>query len=76
MKCAMKSFWFPQQSRPAEIAKCVKDNPHFFLLHGQIFLDYTKEGSSFVFGPLIANIFAFQVNKQIVAISTSGFAAE
>lgn len=32
----------------------------------QIFLDYTKEGSSFVFGnDLIENIFAFQVSEQV-----------
>lgn len=31
----------------------------------QIFLDYTKEGSRFVFGDLIDNIFAFQVSGDI-----------
>lgn len=35
----------------------------FLQLQFQIFLDYTKEGSSFVFGDLIGNIFAFQVSK-------------
>lgn len=33
-----------------------------FVPHQQVFLDYTKEGSSFVFGNLIDNIFAFQVS--------------
>ncbi|GAA6225523.1 sodium/nucleoside cotransporter 2-like [Lates japonicus] len=36
----------------------------------QIFLDYTKEGSSFVFGPLIADIFAFQALPIVVFFSS------
>uniref|UniRef100_A0A3B5N109 Sodium/nucleoside cotransporter n=1 Tax=Xiphophorus couchianus TaxID=32473 RepID=A0A3B5N109_9TELE len=36
----------------------------------QIFLDYTKEGSSFVFGDLIGNIFAFQALPIIVFFSS------
>uniref|UniRef100_A0A665VEF6 Solute carrier family 28 member 1 n=1 Tax=Echeneis naucrates TaxID=173247 RepID=A0A665VEF6_ECHNA len=36
----------------------------------QIFLDYTKEGSSFVFGDLIANIFAFQALPIVVFFSS------
>lgn len=37
----------------------------FFKMQFQVFLDYTKEGSSFVFGDLIANIFAFQVSLTL-----------
>lgn len=37
-----------------------------FVSHQQVFLDYTKEGSSFVFGSLIENIFAFQVSKSFI----------
>uniref|UniRef100_A0A8C7XMM5 Sodium/nucleoside cotransporter n=1 Tax=Oryzias sinensis TaxID=183150 RepID=A0A8C7XMM5_9TELE len=36
----------------------------------QVFLDYTKEGSSFVFGDLIANIFAFQALPIVVFFSS------
>uniref|UniRef100_A0A087XEH5 Sodium/nucleoside cotransporter n=1 Tax=Poecilia formosa TaxID=48698 RepID=A0A087XEH5_POEFO len=36
----------------------------------QIFLDYTKEGSSFVFGDLIGNIFAFQALPIVVFFSS------
>uniref|UniRef100_A0A8C6L063 Sodium/nucleoside cotransporter n=1 Tax=Nothobranchius furzeri TaxID=105023 RepID=A0A8C6L063_NOTFU len=36
----------------------------------QIFLDYTKEGSSFVFGDLIADIFAFQALPIVVFFSS------
>lgn len=36
----------------------------------QIFLDYTKSGSSFVFGPLIADIFAFQALPIVVFFSS------
>lgn len=36
----------------------------------KIFLDYTKEGSSFVFGPLIADIFAFQALPIVVFFSS------
>lgn len=36
----------------------------------QIFLDYTKEGSSFVFGDLINNIFAFQALPIVVFFSS------
>ncbi|XP_076588586.1 sodium/nucleoside cotransporter 1 [Chaetodon auriga] len=36
----------------------------------QIFLDYTKEGSSFVFGDLISNIFAFQALPIVVFFSS------
>lgn len=36
----------------------------------QIFLDYTKAGSSFVFGDLIADIFAFQALPIIVFFSS------
>ncbi|KAF7651015.1 hypothetical protein LDENG_00117410 [Lucifuga dentata] len=36
----------------------------------QIFLDYTKAGSSFVFGDLIANIFAFQALPIVVFFSS------
>ncbi|KAJ0069489.1 hypothetical protein NL108_008271, partial [Boleophthalmus pectinirostris] len=36
----------------------------------KIFLDYTKAGSSFVFGDLIANIFAFQALPIIVFFSS------
>ncbi|MED6236236.1 hypothetical protein ATANTOWER_006251, partial [Ataeniobius toweri] len=36
----------------------------------QIFLDYTKEGSSFVFGDLIHNIFAFQTLPIVVFFSS------
>uniref|UniRef100_A0A3Q4AVZ8 Sodium/nucleoside cotransporter n=1 Tax=Mola mola TaxID=94237 RepID=A0A3Q4AVZ8_MOLML len=36
----------------------------------KIFLDYTKEGSSFVFGDLIANIFAFQALPIVVFFSS------
>ncbi|KAI3371316.1 hypothetical protein L3Q82_023937, partial [Scortum barcoo] len=36
----------------------------------EIFLDYTKEGSSFVFGDLIANIFAFQALPIVVFFSS------
>ncbi|XP_067357399.1 sodium/nucleoside cotransporter 1 isoform X1 [Channa argus] len=36
----------------------------------KIFLDYTKEGSEFVFGPLIENIFAFQALPIIVFFSS------
>uniref|UniRef100_A0A3P8QK66 Sodium/nucleoside cotransporter n=1 Tax=Astatotilapia calliptera TaxID=8154 RepID=A0A3P8QK66_ASTCA len=36
----------------------------------QIFLDYTKEGSSFVFGDLIGNIFAFQALPIVIFFSS------
>ncbi|XP_041853255.1 sodium/nucleoside cotransporter 1 [Melanotaenia boesemani] len=36
----------------------------------QVFLDYTKEGSSFVFGDLHANIFAFQALPIVVFFSS------
>ncbi|XP_061678015.1 sodium/nucleoside cotransporter 1 isoform X2 [Syngnathoides biaculeatus] len=36
----------------------------------QIFLDYTKEGSSFVFGDLIGEIFAFQALPIVVFFSS------
>ncbi|XP_068458558.1 sodium/nucleoside cotransporter 1 [Clinocottus analis] len=36
----------------------------------KIFLDYTKEGSSFVFGDLIGNIFAFQALPIVVFFSS------
>nr|XP_046250573.1 sodium/nucleoside cotransporter 1 [Scatophagus argus] len=36
----------------------------------QTFLDYTKEGSSFVFGNLITNIFAFQALPIVVFFSS------
>ncbi|XP_070828011.1 sodium/nucleoside cotransporter 1 [Chaetodon trifascialis] len=36
----------------------------------QVFLDYTKEGSSFVFGDLIANIFAFQALPIVIFFSS------
>uniref|UniRef100_A0A7N6BX69 Sodium/nucleoside cotransporter n=1 Tax=Anabas testudineus TaxID=64144 RepID=A0A7N6BX69_ANATE len=36
----------------------------------KVFLDYTKAGSSFVFGDLIANIFAFQALPIIVFFSS------
>ncbi|KAM6936819.1 sodium/nucleoside cotransporter 1 [Xenentodon cancila] len=36
----------------------------------QIFLDYTKAGSSFVFGDLIGNIFAFQALPIVVFFSS------
>uniref|UniRef100_A0A671XRD6 Sodium/nucleoside cotransporter n=1 Tax=Sparus aurata TaxID=8175 RepID=A0A671XRD6_SPAAU len=36
----------------------------------QIFLDYTKQGSSFVFGDLIADIFAFQALPIVVFFSS------
>ncbi|XP_053742288.1 sodium/nucleoside cotransporter 1 [Synchiropus splendidus] len=36
----------------------------------QTFLDYTKEGSSFVFGDLIANIFAFQALPIVIFFSS------
>ncbi|XP_054476347.1 sodium/nucleoside cotransporter 1 isoform X2 [Anoplopoma fimbria] len=36
----------------------------------QIFLDYTKEGSIFVFGDLIGNIFAFQALPIVVFFSS------
>ncbi|XP_042351549.1 sodium/nucleoside cotransporter 1 [Plectropomus leopardus] len=36
----------------------------------QIFLDYTKEGSRFVFGDLIENIFAFQALPIVVFFSS------
>ncbi|XP_067275084.1 sodium/nucleoside cotransporter 1 isoform X2 [Pseudorasbora parva] len=36
----------------------------------QIFLDYTKEGSSFVFGDLIEDIFAFQALPIVVFFSS------
>ncbi|XP_061781207.1 sodium/nucleoside cotransporter 1 isoform X2 [Nerophis lumbriciformis] len=36
----------------------------------QIFLDYTKEGSSFVFGELIGSIFAFQALPIVVFFSS------
>ncbi|XP_035520486.1 sodium/nucleoside cotransporter 1 [Morone saxatilis] len=36
----------------------------------QIFLDYTKEGSRFVFGDLIADIFAFQALPIVVFFSS------
>ncbi|KAM9352366.1 sodium/nucleoside cotransporter 1 [Symphorus nematophorus] len=36
----------------------------------QIFLDYTKQGSSFVFGPLVADIFAFQALPIVVFFSS------
>ncbi|XP_054631794.1 sodium/nucleoside cotransporter 1 [Dunckerocampus dactyliophorus] len=36
----------------------------------QIFLDYTKEGSSFVFGDLIGGIFAFQALPIVVFFSS------
>jgi len=39
--------------------------PMFSLSCLQIFLDYTKEGSRFVFGDLIDSIFAFQVSGNI-----------
>lgn len=60
----------------------------WFPPHPQVFLDYTKEGSSFVFGDLIADVFAFQVSGllsltcsfkitdciKLVLISSTGFA--
>lgn len=36
----------------------------------KVFLDYTIEGSSFVFGPLIKNIFAFQALPIVVFFSS------
>ncbi|KAM8893209.1 sodium/nucleoside cotransporter 1, partial [Spinachia spinachia] len=36
----------------------------------QTFLDYTKEGSGFVFGPLITDIFAFQALPIVVFFSS------
>nr|XP_020469570.1 sodium/nucleoside cotransporter 1-like [Monopterus albus] len=36
----------------------------------QIFLNYTKAGSEFVFGPLVANIFAFQALPIVVFFSS------
>lgn len=37
----------------------------------QIFLDYTKAGSSFVFGDLYENIFAFQVSNEMYLTSNA-----
>eukprot|EP00063_Salmo_salar_P005471 XP_013980306.1 PREDICTED: sodium/nucleoside cotransporter 2-like isoform X1 [Salmo salar] len=36
----------------------------------QIFLNYTKNGSSFVFGPLVSNIFAFQALPIVIFFSS------
>uniref|UniRef100_A0A8C7SHG8 Sodium/nucleoside cotransporter n=1 Tax=Oncorhynchus mykiss TaxID=8022 RepID=A0A8C7SHG8_ONCMY len=36
----------------------------------QIFLNYTKHGSSFVFGPLVCNIFAFQALPIVIFFSS------
>uniref|UniRef100_A0A674CTI7 Sodium/nucleoside cotransporter n=1 Tax=Salmo trutta TaxID=8032 RepID=A0A674CTI7_SALTR len=38
--------------------------------HVQIFLNYTKDGSSFVFGPLVLDIFAFQALPIVIFFSS------
>uniref|UniRef100_A0A8C7SG41 Sodium/nucleoside cotransporter n=1 Tax=Oncorhynchus mykiss TaxID=8022 RepID=A0A8C7SG41_ONCMY len=42
----------------------------FQWLGEQIFLNYTKHGSSFVFGPLVCNIFAFQALPIVIFFSS------